>query len=155
MFTSGVLVVDDDVDVLDLMKAKLASNGIECDTADSAEDALRKVHRRPYSVVVSDINMPGMNGVELISVIKQYSPLVQIIMLTSDPSISRVIECADRGAVDFFSKGDDWATLIESVRVAQARIDRWIRMMAARTSNKEPDIERAGTAVKAAAVDAI
>ena len=155
MFTSGVLVVDDDVDVLDLMKAKLASNGIECDTADSAEDALRQVQKQPYSVVVSDINMPGMNGVELISEIKQYSPLVQMIMLTSDSSISRVIECADRGAIDFFSKSDVRATLIESVRVAQARIDRWIRMMAARTSNKEPDIERTGTAVKETAVDAI
>lgn len=154
MFPSGVLVVDDDIDVLDLLKAKLSSAGIECDTADSADDALRQVEKQPYSVVISDINMPGMNGVELISALKRHSPLVQVIMRTADPSISRVIECADRGAVDFYSKENDLSLCIESVRAAQRRIDRWVQLMAFRPGRKEPSREKAEAAVNQAQADA-
>jgi len=146
MFTSGVLVVDDDVNMLALIKARLAASGIESDTADSAEDALRQLGKRPYSVIVSDIDMPGMNGMQLIPALKGHSPLVQVIMLTASPSISRVIECADCGAVDFFSKMDDFSILIESVRTAQTRLERWKLLIGTRSVQNQPSKEVAETA---------
>jgi len=150
MFASGVMVVDDDNDILVLVKTKLASAGIECDTADSAADALRKVEQQPYSVVVSDIDMPGMTGVDLISALKRHSPMVQVIMLTASPSISRVIECADRGAADFFSKVDDLSKVIESVRAAQTRIDRWMALVGPRNARRQSSKEEKEAVAKQA-----
>jgi len=143
MVSQQVLVVDDDVDVADLVSAKLAAAGISAGTAYSAKDALQQMEQKPYSIVVSDIHMPGMTGVELISALKQFNPLVQVIMRTADATMGRVIDCADRGASDFFSKDDDLSTVIESVRAAQGRVEHWVGLMDIRT---KPEPAASGTA---------
>lgn len=121
-----VLVVDDDESIIRLVQEILGTAGIDSDAASSAADALAMMDKNPYSVVVSDIHMPGMSGVELISALKKVSPTVQVIMLTSDSSFKRVVECVDRGAVDFFSKETKQLPLmVESVGAALGRLARW------------------------------
>lgn len=120
-----VLIVDDDEDVVDLMRVKFRAAGIPADVAESADEALELMRKHLYAVVITDIHMPGTNGVQLVSNLKEISPLVQILMRTADASMSRVIECMDRGAVDFFSKEDDFSLMIESVRTALTRAGRW------------------------------
>lgn len=89
---------------------------------------------RGYAVVVADINMPGMDGIELLEALKSQSSLVQTIMLTSESTMSRVIECLDRGATDFFAKSDDLGTLIKTVKESIARSERWMRLLSMRAS---------------------
>ena len=127
-----VLVVDDDNDVLDVVENRLKRAGIPCETSLSAEDALELMGRNLYVVVVSDIHMPGMDGVELIGRLKRMSPLVQIIMLSSDNVLDQVIACADRGAIDFFSKTEGLTGLVQSVQEALDRTDRWAAWMGVR-----------------------
>jgi two-component system NtrC family response regulator/two-component system response regulator AtoC len=127
-----VLVVDDDSDVLDVVESRLKRAGIACETSLSAEDALELMGRNLYVVVVSDIHMPGMDGVELISRLKRMSPLVQVVMLSSDNVINQVIACADRGAIDFFSKTEGLTGLVQSVQEALDRTDRWAAWMGVR-----------------------
>lgn len=131
MTRTKVLAVDDDKVVSQLVRFCLERAGIPCDTASSAERALQLMEHNLYSVVVADIHMPGMGGVELISALKAISPLVQIIMLTSDNSMEKVIACADRGAVDFFEKKAGFECLLDSVQNALGRCERWAEWLGA------------------------
>jgi two-component system response regulator AtoC len=124
------LIVDDDEDVLDAVQCKLAHAGIAADTATSAERALEMMWKNLYLVVVADIHMPGLSGVELVSELKRLSPLVQVIMLTSDSTTQQVIACADRGAADFFSKTQSVDPVVQSVKDALERLDRWAGLLA-------------------------
>ncbi|MFQ5461873.1 MAG: response regulator [Phycisphaerae bacterium] len=126
MKKTNILIVDDDQDLAALINARLGDEGMASDVAYSADEAIAKMNRGLYDVVVADIHMPGMSGVEMVSALKNANPLVQVIMLTSDVSLGRVVECVDRGAMDFFSKTEDLAALLEAVRAAQRRAVRWI-----------------------------
>lgn len=125
MNMAKVLVVDDDKDILKMVQVTLSRAGIDSDTALSAEEGLEKMRTRLYAVVVSDIHMPGMTGVEMVTALKQMSPLVQIIMLTGDAKLPLVIDCIERGAVDFFSKGSAPELLVHAVTGAMERVVRW------------------------------
>ena len=131
MDTTRVLVVDDDESIVKLLQAKLKAAGINPNVAYSADEAIKKMNRDLYWVVVADIHMPGMSGVDLVSALKNISPLVQVIMLTSDTSVGRVIECVDRGATDFISKTEDLGLLVETVSSALERGARWIGQVGA------------------------
>lgn len=121
-----VMVVDDDEDIRTLVQTTLSLAGIDSDAAATAEEALERMNENLYSVVALDIHMPGMNGVELISRLKKISPLIQIIMLSSDSSMERVVECMDRGAVDFFTKETHQVPLmVEAIGSALGRGARW------------------------------
>lgn len=130
MASSKVLVVDDDPAITNLVRHLLKTSGIEADTTGSADDALARMETNIYSIVLLDIHMPGMSGVEAISAFKQRSPLVQVIMLTGDVSVSKVIECVDRGAIDFFSKTENLAALPDAVYAALAKNARWLGFLA-------------------------
>ena len=129
MTQARVLIVDDDADILDLVQDRLARAGIPADIATSAERALAMMRENLYVAAVADIHMPGIDGAHLISALKNLSPLVQVIMLTSDSTLRQVVDCADRGAVDFFAKSQNLDDLIQSVRDALQRIDRWMNWM--------------------------
>ena len=125
MLSAKVIAVDDDPVITHMVRARLESAGIACDVASSAEEALTLMRRNLYFVVVTDIHMPGMSGVELISALKEVSPLVQIIMLTVDACVAQVIQCAERGAVDFLSKDGDYNQIVVTVGAVLARRQRW------------------------------
>lgn len=126
MDRNKVLVVDDDDSIRELVQMKLATAGINADEACSAEEGLRAMRKNLYAVIVLDIHLPGMNGPEMIGLLKEISPVVQVVMLTSDSSFERVIECLDRGAVDFFAKETQQLTLmVEAVGAAMGRGARW------------------------------
>jgi len=129
MTRTKVLAVDDDKLVTELVRFSLERVNIACDTASSAERALQLMGRNLYAVVVADIHMPGMGGVQLISALKAISPLVQVIMLTCDNSMEQVIACADHGAVDFFEKRAGFDGLMQSVQISLSRCERWIEWM--------------------------
>ncbi len=131
-----ILVVDDDEDIVGMVQTKLAGAGLSSDTACTAKEGLALMRKNLYLVVVLDIHMPGMSGVEMISALKQISPLVQVIMLTADASIERVIDCVDRGVVDFFSKSDPLIQMVESVGTALGRGARWASWMGSRSRQK-------------------
>jgi DNA-binding NtrC family response regulator len=124
--TAKVLVIDDDESIAQLVQATLASAGIDSDAARTAEDGIAMMRAHLYRVVALDVHMPGISGIETIAHLKRISPLVQVIMLTSDSSFRNVVECVGRGAVDFFAKDAKQLPLMaESVSVALARGARW------------------------------
>lgn len=119
------LIVDDDPDVARLVQARLHAAGILADTTESPEDAVNIIAAGCYCVVVCDIDMPVMNGIELAGRIKSFDPVIQIVMLTAEPTFTRAVAALEQGAFDLLSKLDDWQRLAEVVAEALERANRW------------------------------
>lgn len=124
-----VLLVDDDQLITNLIGHQLKKADITYDSAHSGEEAIAMMRRNLYLVIVSDIHMPGMSGVELISNLKAMSPLVQMIMLSGDASTENVIACMERGAMDFLTKSHKQGDIGRIVGEALERARRWAPLM--------------------------
>lgn len=125
----GVLVVDDEVDLADQIARHLKFMGYEVDTAENAVVALEMMSRTDYRVVITDIMMPGMLGDDLLREIKDRDGTVQVIVMSGQVRMSRLIQCLRLGACDCFAKPLDLAELCAAVESAVNRIKRWAAMM--------------------------
>lgn len=81
-----LLVVDDDRIYLNMVKLLFEEAGLKVACADSGEEALKMMEERPFGLILTDFNMPRMNGIELAGRIRDMAPDARIVMTTSDPS---------------------------------------------------------------------
>jgi DNA-binding NtrC family response regulator len=102
-----VLIVDDDPYLNTQLRKLLESEELSVDTVTSAQDALTALNSGDYSVLLTDLRMPGMGGMELIREVAQRRPLVTTIVTTAFGSIDRVVEAMRLGAYDFMTKPID------------------------------------------------
>ena len=115
-----ILVVDDD-EVIRETLCELLSGDYACQTAETAEAALAKLQAQPFDVVLTDISMPGLNGMELLNrVLQSYpgTPVIIISGLTDEEQAQRLIA---RGAFDYLLKPFRLEVVEESVRRAMRR----------------------------------
>ena len=103
----AVLVVDDDVAIGKVLVALLEQRGLEAVHVASAEEAVRALDVRPYDVVLSDVRMPGMDGMALLDHIGARFPGLPVILLTAHGSVALAVEAMKRGAADFVQKPFD------------------------------------------------
>lgn len=99
-----ILIIEDNLRVSSLMKRGLESQGYEIYISEDAEDALVIVERIDFDLIITDIMLPQMNGIELSKLIKQKHPDLPIIMLTALGTIDEKIEGFDAGADDYMVK---------------------------------------------------
>jgi two-component system response regulator HydG len=104
-----ILIVDDDPAVVEMLAAILrrAQGPYTVDTAATAAEALALLCWRRPDVVLLDIAMPGMNGLELLRQIRQVDPSIPVVMVTADPSDRAFTEALQRGALAFLHKPFD------------------------------------------------
>ena len=112
-----VWVVDDDDTVRSVLGAMLKELGYEVQLFDKAEEVINSYSLRPPDVIVTDVRMPGMSGMELTRAILEKDPFAIIMILTGFPSIPDAVEAIRVGAIDFLSK----PCRIEEIRI---RIER-------------------------------
>ena len=111
-----MLVVDDDPFVRDMLGMILQSADYEVDTAGNGSEALNKVEAGTFNLVVSDMNMPEMNGLELLKKLRDSNNDVPVIILTGNNEISVAIEAMNSGANDYLIKDENIQdTIIMSV----------------------------------------
>jgi EAL domain-containing protein (putative c-di-GMP-specific phosphodiesterase class I) len=108
-----VLVVDDDERVLRLHQRVLAKAGFEVETALSGEAAMALLHKTWFDVVLSDIDMPGMNGIRLLERVRAHDVDVPVILITGAPSMETAVQALDRGALRYLAKPTDLTALVQ------------------------------------------
>ncbi len=111
-----VILIDDEVRFLDSMKRVLERRNLDVDTAESGEQGLTLLKEKLVDVVVLDIKMPGMDGLEVLRRIKTYYPSVQVIMLTGHPSYVTAVEAIKQGAHEYLEKPPDVEKLAATIR---------------------------------------
>lgn len=123
MGETKVLLVDDDKDLLRVYSKIFKLQGFDIVTCCSGEEALEKLASNHISVVISDVIMPRMNGMELLQRINREYPYCEVIMLTAEGSISEAVAAVKRGAFSYFVKPADIDEIISSVKKAQELAD--------------------------------
>ncbi|MFO7560441.1 MAG: response regulator [Desulfobacterales bacterium] len=99
-----IMVVDDEVGICRNVEKILSKNNFEVIKAQSAQDALEKMAKESFSLLISDIVMPGMNGLELLKLVKKEWPLTKMVMMTAYASTDTAMKSIRLGALDYIPK---------------------------------------------------
>lgn len=113
-----VLIVDDNVDLLKLMSIRLKPLKLQIKTVTSAEQALSTIAVWPPDLVITDLQMPGMSGMELFDELHQHHPILPVIILTAHGTIPEAVEATQSGVASFLTKPFDSESLIKHMEVA-------------------------------------
>lgn len=121
MVKPTVLVIDDEPDFLETVVKRLHKRKIEAVGVGSAKESIRLLGERSFDVVILDLRMPEMDGLEALKVIKKRSPLTEVIMLTGHGSVESGIRGMQLGAFDYMIKPADFEDLVEKIGQAAER----------------------------------
>lgn len=121
MSTGKVLVIDDDPQIRRAMRTTLTSHGYEVNDARSGEDGLDELRNRNYDLVLLDLNMPGMGGMEACRLIRASSEIA-IIMLTVNNAERQKVDALDAGADDYITKPFSTPELLARIRASLRRL---------------------------------
>ena len=117
--------MDDEVLIIDLLKTALSSAGYTVLTAGSAEEAMEILKRESVMVMFLDLNLPGMNGLDLCKKIRKKNTIGIIFAITGYSNFYGLLDCRTVGFDDFFIKPVKLDVLLKSVQEAFERLDRW------------------------------
>ncbi|UCE60901.1 MAG: sigma-54-dependent Fis family transcriptional regulator [Phycisphaerales bacterium] len=127
----SILVVDDDCIILDSLGEFLRLEGYEVATASSFGEAVRVIDGQSIDLIISDVNMPGGNGFELLHVVRKKAPETAVIMITAYGTIESAVEAIKMGAYDYLTKPiiDDELKLCVQRSLAQQAVLRENRIL--------------------------
>src|SRR3989441_1220146 len=134
-----VMIIDDDPDLLQALPEalRLRMSGITVDTADSAAAALDRIATHDYDAIVTDIKMPGMDGLALLAEIRRHRPETPTLMITGHCENDLVVHALRGGAYDFIQKPIDRDYFVASLRRAIER-----RALSRRVKEQQLALER-------------
>jgi putative two-component system response regulator len=113
-----ILIVDDEELLCRLLAQRLTSEGYSCVTANNGREALSRFYKDTFSLIISDIKMPEMDGIELLKRVRDLNPKMMVIMVTGFPEIDMAVEAMRLGAYDFLIKPADLDLILLSVKKA-------------------------------------
>jgi EAL domain-containing protein (putative c-di-GMP-specific phosphodiesterase class I)/CheY-like chemotaxis protein len=114
----SVLVVDDEEVLTRAMTRVLEARGYRVKTAHDGNAAIQLIRREPFDVIVSDIQMPGMTGIDLLRIVRAYDLDVPVILMTGAPTVETAIEAVSLGALQYLSKPTPGDELVKAVERA-------------------------------------
>ncbi len=104
MMGKKILVVDDDSLLRDFLAETLNRSGYHMDLVSTGEEALEKMKREDYDVILSDVRMPNMDGMELLKAVKDFLPDAKVVMMTAYATVQNAVEAMKLGAFDYVMK---------------------------------------------------
>ena len=116
-----VLLVDDEHDFVEALAERMETRGMKVSATTSAKEAIKKIETESFDAIVLDLQMPEMDGLEALSIIKKIRPELQIILLTGHATVEKGIEAMKLGALDLIEKPADLKTIVEKINTAKAR----------------------------------
>jgi len=125
-----ILVVDDEQTICSIVAAHFRRLGYNVETALSGPLALQLLAKHKFDVLLTDLQMPEMHGLELLEHVRRDYPLLHSIVLTGHASIDNVLKCLRRGAFSFITKPlDDMCALEECVAMALRSQQLWLEQL--------------------------
>ncbi len=115
-----ILLVDDEKAFVEVMTERLKRRGFHVRAAFGGEEALRKLEEKDSDVVILDVRMPEMDGLETLRAIKKVRPETEVILLTGHASVEAALDGMKHGANDYLIKPADFDQLLEKIRNACA-----------------------------------
>ncbi|MEW6419124.1 MAG: diguanylate cyclase [Nitrospirota bacterium] len=122
-----ILIVDDDVSLLGIFKTALLAKGYRCETAETVELALELINKTPFDVMITDIKMPGLTGIELTEKAKKIRPDMSVIIMTAYIEEFSYDDAIEAGASDFIKKPFTMKELL--ARIQHVKLQEKIRAM--------------------------
>jgi two-component system nitrogen regulation response regulator NtrX len=115
---ANVLIIDDEKAIRKTLTEILSYEGYKIDEAENGEEALKKFREKAYDVVLCDIKMPRMDGIEFLDRSRELNPDVPVIMISGHGTIETAVEAVKKGAYDYISKPPDLNRLLITIRNA-------------------------------------
>ncbi len=119
-----MLLVDDEKHFREILVKRLGQRGIVAIQASNGEEALRLLEEKPVEIVVMDVKMPKMNGIETLRHVKERYPATEVIMLTGHASTQDGVDGIKSGAFDYLTKPIEFEQLLRKIRQAHNKIRR-------------------------------
>ena len=119
--TGKILLVDDDPGLLRLLSIRLTSEGYQVHGAQDAASAIKAIQKQTFSVVLSDLRMPGQDGMYLLDYLTQQQPSLPLIIMTAHGCIDDAVAATERGALGFITKPIDHNKLNQALNKAIAQ----------------------------------
>jgi DNA-binding NtrC family response regulator len=119
------LVIDDDKLALDLLTFYLTSEGFQVETAENGTDGLELARANEYDIILTDLNLPDINGIEMVRKSKEISPATEIIVVTGEYSVEKALEATRVGAFDYIVKPVDPEKLFVGIKNAVELKQQW------------------------------
>ena len=141
MKTINILLVDDEERFLATTQKLLKKKGYDAEVASSGSLALDLLDRKPVHVVILDVKMPGMDGIETLKAIKARHPMVEVIMLTGHATVESAVQGLKSGASDYLMKPadiDDLLSRVEGAFERRQQLEEKIRMIQMRKHMGSP-----------------
>jgi len=113
-----LLLVDDDPELLEALAPALERREMTVRTAASADQAVAQLDRRPAEVVVVDLRLPGLSGLELVHLLRSRPEAPEVVVLTGHPDVATAVAAMQAGAADYLVKPPDLERLVELIRTA-------------------------------------
>lgn len=117
-----VLIVDDEVDFSEVLAERFVGRNIDAETADGCQMALEKLTGGEFDVIIMDLSMPGLDGIQCLAKVKKQWPAAEVIILTGHASVATGIEGMKGGAFDYCLKPIDFEELLEKVELAWQKV---------------------------------
>ena len=137
---AAILVIDDELGIREGCRRALAAQDFQVEVAENGEEGLRKLKERSFALVLLDIMMPGMPGMEVLDAIREADPEIVTIIITGYATVDLAIQAIKRGAYDFLSKPFDTDTLLLAVN--QGLEKRRLSLEARRLRQAEEEAKR-------------
>ena len=115
---NSILVVDDEAGMRAAVQEALQRKGYSVDVAEDGREAIRKIGATEYRMVISDMQMPGLGGMDVLKEVKKTNPHVPVLLITAFGTIGKAVEAVKEGAVDFILKPFTLDVLEETVEKA-------------------------------------
>ena len=111
MSSARILVVDDDENLRWVLKTQLEDMGYTTSTAMNGEEALAAIEKEPPALILTDLNMPGVSGMELLDRVRSEYPEVPVVMITAFATVQSAVQAMRAGAYDYLTKPIDFDEL--------------------------------------------
>jgi DNA-binding NtrC family response regulator len=121
--SARILVVDDELMIRELLTEFLQEKGFECECARSGEEALKHLKQRNFSLLLTDLSMPGLGGLDLVSYVANQCPDMAVIVITAIYELGTAVDSSKLGAYDYITKPFELEKALQTVSEALRRRD--------------------------------